>query len=128
MTFYYKSEAELTQVNPPEGGGGPGEGPPLVIWGPGDPRPTLPISGWNPGTGTWPDPPPVIELPPQIWGPTDPRPTVPIAEPPWGWGNPAPKPPIPESPKYKVTYIWTAETGWVTIIIPLGPTATPSKK
>jgi hypothetical protein len=128
MTFYYKSEAELTQVQPPEGGGGPGGGPPLIIWGPGDPRPTLPISGWNPGTGTWPDPPPVAELPPSIWGPTDPRPTVPIAEPPWGWGNPAPKPPVPESPKYKVTYIWTAATGWMTIIIPLGPTVTPSKK
>jgi hypothetical protein len=39
----------------PGGGGQPQ--PPLGIWGPGDPRPTLPIAGWNPGTGTWPTPP-----------------------------------------------------------------------
>ena len=47
MAFYAKSETAITPVEkPPEG-----ELPPLVIWGPGDPRPTLPIAGWNPGTG-----------------------------------------------------------------------------
>ena len=34
----------------------PPEQPP-GIWGPGDPRPTLPISGWDPGTGQFPKPP-----------------------------------------------------------------------
>ncbi len=34
--------------------GRPQPQPPLGIWGPTDPRPTLPIAGWNPGTGTWP--------------------------------------------------------------------------
>jgi hypothetical protein len=29
--------------------------PPDGIWGPGDPRPTLPIAGWNPGTGQFPE-------------------------------------------------------------------------
>lgn len=28
--------------------------PPLGIWGPGDPRPTLPIAGWDPIHGTFP--------------------------------------------------------------------------
>jgi hypothetical protein len=32
----------------------PPEQPP-GIWGPNDPRPTLPISGWNPGTGQFPE-------------------------------------------------------------------------
>lgn len=36
---------------------GPGPQPPLGFWGPGDPRPTFPIAGWNPGTGAWPPPP-----------------------------------------------------------------------
>lgn len=42
---------------PGQGGAQPPQQPPLVIWGPGDPRPTFPISGWNPGTGQWPTPP-----------------------------------------------------------------------
>ena len=123
MAFYAKSESEITPVAPGEGPPGGGEGPPLVIWGPGDPRPTLPIAGWDPGSGTF--PPPVVEPPLDFWGPNDPRPTPPIAEPPWGWGN---RPPDVSVPGFKVTYIWTAETGWMTIIIPTGPTVTPSKK
>lgn len=55
--------------------------PPLGIWGPGDPRPTLPIAGWNPGTGTFPPFTPPVQPPLGIWGPGDPRPTLPIA----GW-------------------------------------------
>jgi hypothetical protein len=51
----------------------PGTGqPPLIIWGPGDPRPTLPIAGWDPIHGTFP-PGPVTppgggggDLPPQV--------------------------------------------------------------
>lgn len=31
--------------------------PPLSIWGPGDPRPTHPIAGFDPIHGTWPKPP-----------------------------------------------------------------------
>lgn len=38
-------------------GGGGGVQPPLGIWGPTDPRPTHPIAGWDPNTGTWPTPP-----------------------------------------------------------------------
>ena len=67
--------------------------PPLGIWGPNDPRPTHPIAGWNPGTGTFPpgggqggpvDPgysPPWAQLPPGIWGPPGPWPTPPIVMP-----------------------------------------------
>jgi hypothetical protein len=88
--------------------------PPLGIWGPTDPRPTLPIAGWNPGTGAWPTPPVQPPQPPLgIWGPGDPRPTLPIAgwnpgtgtfppgvqppQPPlviWGPGDPRPTLPI----------------------------------
>jgi len=50
--------------------------PPLTIWGPGDPRPTHPIFGFDPIHGTWPDRP---QPPLGIWGPGDPRPTHPIA-------------------------------------------------
>ena len=95
------------------GGGG---GQPPGIWGPTDPRPTNPIAGWDPGSGTFPpgrppgvpthpvyNPPyPDNSLPgqqPGIWGPTDPRPTPPIyippagAEPPLGiWGPTDPRP------------------------------------
>jgi hypothetical protein len=118
MTMYYaKSASPITSVAPPD----------LIIWGPGDPRPTLPIAGWDPGTGGWPDPPPVLPPPLDFWGPNDPRPTVPIAEPPWGWGNPAPPAPIPDPPNFKVMNVWTEVTGWFVAIIPLGPTPTPSR-
>jgi hypothetical protein len=67
--------------------------PPLGIWGPSDPRPTLPIAGWDPGTGTFPKPQPP-QPPLVIWGPGDPRPTLPIAG--WDPGSGAfPKPPQP---------------------------------
>jgi hypothetical protein len=59
----------------------PGGQPPLGIWGPGDPRPTLPIAGWDPGTGNFPGAPGGGQPPLVIWGPGDPRPTLPIA----GW-------------------------------------------
>lgn len=91
--------------------GGPGQPP--GIWGPTDPRPTHPIAGWDPGSGTWPQPP---QQPPLvIWGPGDPRPTNPISgmgpggnfpgggggQPPlgfWGPNDPRPTPPIAEPP------------------------------
>ncbi len=123
MTYYYKSEAEVSAVPPPD----KPQAPPLVIWGPGDPRPTLPIAGWNPGTGAWPDnPKPPTTPPPEIN--TDPMPSNPIAEPPWGWGNPAPKPPVDPIPGWKITYGWTASTGWIVFAIPTKPIPTPSKK
>lgn len=132
MAFYAKSEAPIDLVEKPDGP----PTPPLVIWGPGDPRPTVPIAGPGrpPGWGMANDPgygvelPETEPLPPVIWGPGDPRPTVPIAEPPWGWGGTPPPvdPPVP--PAFKVTYIWTPQTGWMTVIIPTGPTVTPSKR
>ena len=123
MTYYAQSDSPIT---PSDTGGG--EQPPLVIWGPGDPRPTLPIAGWNPGTGTWPDRPPDPSPPLVIWGPGDPRPSLPIAEPPWGWGNPAPVPPVDPVPGWKITYGWTASTGWIVFAVPTKPVPTPSKK
>src|SRR5678815_4253054 len=116
MTYYAKSEAVIELVAGPDV-------PPLVIWGPGDPRPTLPIAGWNPDTGEWPTQP----LPPNIWGPNDPRPTVPIAEPPWGWGGTPPE--IPDVvPGWDATYGWTETTGWIVFAVPTKPVPTPSRK
>ena len=74
-----------------------------MIWGPGDPRPTLPIAGWNPGTGAWPKPPAPTEPPDGFSVSPDHRPT-PIAEPPWGWGNPPPNPDVPRAAV--ATQIW----------------------
>lgn len=122
MMYYAKSESP---IQPAEASEVP---PPLIIWGPGDPRPTLPIAGWNPGSGTWPIPPAPEQPPDGYWGAGGGMPTNPIAEPPWGWGNPAPQPPVDVTPKFDVKYIWTAETGWMTVIVPTGPTVTPSKK
>jgi hypothetical protein len=100
----------LAMITPLTGDGGGLPQPPLGIWGPSDPRPTNPIAGWNPGTGTWPTPP--GQPPLGIWGPNDPRPTNPIAgwnpgtgtfppggggQPPlviWGPGDPRPTLPI----------------------------------
>ena len=61
MAFYAKSDTEITPVEkPPEG-----ELPPLVIWGPGDPRPTVPIA--EPPWG-WGNPPPKPDVPaPPQW-------------------------------------------------------------
>lgn len=83
--------------------------PPLIIWGPGDPRP----GWWVPGAPGDPNYKPE-PLPPEIWGPDDPRPTVPIAEPPWGWGGTPPnepptegKPPPPDGGwGYHPAYGW----------------------
>jgi hypothetical protein len=83
---------------PASGGGGTG------IWGPTDPRPTLPISGWNPGTGQFPPyqppgggQPPVPSHP--IYGnfPTPPIYYPPGTRPP-GQGGPMPQPPISQLP------------------------------
>jgi len=118
MAYYAQSDSPITPVD--------AAAPPLVIWGPGDPRPTLPIAGWNPGTGAWPHPPEPTEPPPEIN--TDPMPSNPIAEPPWGWGNPAPVPPTPPISGWKVMYGWTPTTGWFVFAVPTGPVPTPSKK
>ena len=74
--------------------------PPLGIWGPNDPRPTHPIAGWNPGSGTFPP----YQPPYPSQGPG--FPTHPIQLPPWagGWqpypdqGLPMPQPPFPSQP------------------------------
>lgn len=121
MAYYAKSDSPISAVDSPEG-----VPPPLVIWGPGDPRPTVPIAGWDPATGTW--PPQTEPLPPGIWGPNDPRPTVPIAEPPWGWGNPPPLPELPPTLPFKPAAVWSPETGWVTVLVPTGNVPTPSKR
>ena len=115
--YYAQSESPISAV--------PSD---LVIWGPGDPRPTLPIAGWNPGSGTWPEQPP-SEPPLGTWGGAgEPFPTVPIAEPPWGWGNKPPAPAIDPIPGWKIMYGWTAEQGWFVFAIPTKPVPTPSKK
>jgi hypothetical protein len=129
MAYFAKSDAPIALVEKPDAP----PTPPLVIWGPGDPRPTVPIAGpgrppnWgmanDPGYGIE-----VTPIPPQIWGPTDPRPTVPIAEPPWGWGGTPPKPPVDPVKNFEIKYLWTAETGWITVILPTGAVVTPSKK
>ena len=61
----------LSAASPPQRPQPPGGGtePPLGIWGPGDPRPTLPIAGWDPGTGNFPGAPGGGgggDLPPQV--------------------------------------------------------------
>lgn len=93
-----------------------GSQPPLGIWGPTDPRPTVPIAGPGrpPGWGMANDPGYGVPLPPTqppplvIWGPGDPRPTLPIAgwspgsgtwptptPPPGTWGPGDPRPTLP---------------------------------
>ena len=47
----------LALITPLGGGTEPPTPQPPGIWGPSDPRPTLPIAGWNPGTGNFPQPP-----------------------------------------------------------------------
>jgi hypothetical protein len=90
-------------------------GPPLGIWGPGDPRPTLPIAGWDPIHGTWPTPP--VQPPLGIWGPGDPRPTQPIAgfDPIHGtW----PKPPRPPGTAGQLPASDPSGSGWVFGYVP----------
>ena len=60
--------AKITPIAPPTDGGPPVIPPDLIIWGPGDPRPTLPIAGWDPGTGTFPPPPAETQPPDGWWG------------------------------------------------------------
>jgi hypothetical protein len=112
------------------------------------PRPdnTLPGSQPKPDQGlpgSQPKPSHPIALPPDsggwepvfIWGPTDPRPGtgLPGSQP--GVDNTLPIPVPPEGEtddgqKIKYVPIWTPKTGWVTvgIVLPEGPTATPSSK
>jgi len=96
---------------PPGGGGAQ---PPLVIWGPDDPRPTNPIvippGSIAPGVPTHP-----IFLP--VY------PSHPIVLPPEG-GTP---PEQPEQPPVEVKVGWTAETGWVVVLVPTGEHPTPSR-
>lgn len=63
--------------------------PPLGTWGPTDPRPTNPIAGWNPGTGTFPP-----YQPPYVDNTLPLHPFHPIVVPPGGaWPSP-PQPPL----------------------------------
>ena len=77
------------------------------------PHPEHPIV-LPPGGGGW--------LPVYIWGPGDGRPTPPIVIPPDGETD--------DGLEIKFVAGWTPETGWVTvgIIVPGGPTPTPSKR
>jgi hypothetical protein len=106
--------------------------PPLGFWGPNDPRPTNPIAGWNPGTGTF--PPFVPPMPPLvIWGPGDPRPTLPIAG--WDPGTGAfPKPPQPPGMPGQLPasnpdggWVWgfVPGYGWMWAYSPAKPPAPP---
>lgn len=124
---------------PPGGGGGGG---PPGIWGGGNvPMPTPPIAN-VPGAGG----PPLV-----IWGPNDPRPENPIViVPPGSMGPGVPTHPIyipvypahpivlppeggggepPQKPELgvEVKVGWTAETGWVVVLVPTGPHPTPSR-
>lgn len=127
--------------------------PPLIIWGPSDPRPTNPIAGFLPGSGTFP---PWVPQPPLvIWGPSDPRPTFPIS----GWDpgtgtfpkptppggvDPGPGPDTPPAPSQPIAPIpipgtpfvlyWTPVYGWVAVpasgnwgdvLPPVAPPTTP---
>lgn len=104
--------------------------PPLGIWGPNDPRPTLPIAGWDPIHGTWPNPP---SPPLGIWGPGDPRPTLPIAGwnpgtgqfPPWV-PPPGAQPPtfpvqLPEGNAPGAVWAWVPGKGWGWVFVPSMP-------
>lgn len=70
--------------------------PPLGIWGPGDPRPTLPISGWNPATGEWP-------------------------KPPGGGGGDG-----ENKPKFEAKIGWSEQTGWIVVFVPAEGTLVPT--
>ena len=54
--YYAQSESPISAV--------PGD---LVIWGPGDPRPSCRLQDGIPAAGTWPEQPP-SEPPPGTWG------------------------------------------------------------
>ena len=88
-------EASLTGLGIGGGPIPPGEGPPLGIWGPNDPRP---------GYG-------LPEPPPGIWGPTDPRPSHPIVipRPPV---DPPEQPTQPKPPPDGGGWGWHPDYGW----------------
>ena len=103
--FLCKERTAISPVEkPPEGGL-----PPLVIWGPGDPRPRC-RSPDNPGTGVTAGTGARQPIP-ALRGAGRQFPNYPIAEPPWGWGNPP-----PDNRKCRrrkaVKYGWTEATGW----------------
>jgi hypothetical protein len=106
---------------PPSGGGVP----PGYWGGVAPPLPTHPIA---PG-GPPPQPTHPIVIPPDAVAPGVPThpiyipvfPAHPIVLPPDGG------PPPEEMPKLEVKVGWTQETGWVVVIVPTGPTITPSR-
>jgi len=133
------------------GGNVPMPTPPIYLPpGTGTPQPPLGIWGGAP----IPVPTPPIYLPPTtpqpplvIWGPNDPRPENPIVIPPGGIGPGVPthpiflpvfpthpivlpdpgEPPSEEKPPLEVKVGWTAETGWVVVLVPTGAHPTPSR-
>jgi hypothetical protein len=86
--------------------------PPLSIWGPGDPRPTLPISGWDPGSGNFPTP-PITPVPPDVTIP-------PPGSPPSVLPGSTPTHPITPPPAIVVNY---PGIGKVLVPMPLPPPA-----
>lgn len=125
--------------------GAPGYHPPGGdhIWGPPGPWPTPPIhmppgqGGGNPPgiwgpPGPWPTPPihlppdsikPPIPLPPGIW-PNPPEGTAPIPEHPIVIPPPEGSP--PNTPALEVKTLWSAQTGWVVVLVPTGEHVAPS--
>lgn len=104
-------------------------GPPLGIWGPTDPRPTHPIAGWDPGSGTWPQPPQPPYPSHPIYNPGGP----PGSSPPGFWGGGMgpgvkPQPPWPEEPPPveppaeeggNWVWAWSPQLGrWVWVKVP----------
>ena len=105
------------------------------IYNPGGPPGSSPPGFWGGGMGPGVKPQPPFPGggggdPPGIWGPPGPWPTPPIAFPP-GWIGGLP----PggggggggeEQPKFEVKVGWSAETGWVVVLVPQFPHPTPS--
>ena len=99
-------------------GGGPVMPPPKpehpIVIPPGEP-PTWPADG---------HPEHPIYIPPTIWpNPPEgqaPHPEHPIVIP--------PPPELPGAPPLEVRTVWTPETGWAVVLVPTGPTPTPSSR
>jgi hypothetical protein len=92
---------------------------PLGTWGPGDPRPTNPIAGFDPIHGTFPDR-PGGGL--GFWGPGDPRPTNPIAgfDPAHGtWPDKPPPTQPPSGDEGNWSWAWSPQQGrWMWVRLP----------
>jgi len=148
--IYYPPEIWPTPPAKPPlgiwGPSGPWPTPPIVVVPPGELAPgvpshpiVIPPEQLPPVPGhpivlppETPGEPPVVlpPLPPEIWPPAGVV-TPPIYYPPEIWPKPPEKPTEPPaggggSDKFMWKAIWTPRTGWLVILVPLGPVPTPS--